>query len=55
MYILRNVQSSSIHNNPKLEITPIPINDRKDELWYAPTTQHHASVRMNKLQLHAKT
>ena len=49
MYILRNVQSSSIHNNPKLEITPIPIDDRKGKLWCAPATQHHASMRMNKL------
>lgn len=43
--------STIIHNNHKLEITPLFVNSRADKLTYIHTMQNHIATKRNKLQL----
>lgn len=51
-----NVQSSIIHNNPKVEQLKCPSNDEwKNKMWNMYTVEHYSAIKKNEVLIHAIT
>ena len=55
-YLHVNVHNSTIHNNQKVEATPVPINKWRDEqMWHMHTMDYYSVLKRKEILTHVTT